>query len=46
MNERIRLYFGEDFGLDIRSEPDEGTEILIRLPAVSFEELMERDKRA
>ncbi len=46
VNERIRLYFGEDFGLDIRSEPDEGTEILIRLPAVSFEELMERDKRA
>lgn len=46
VNERIRLYFGEDFGLDIRSEPDEGTEILIRFPAVSFEELMERDKRA
>ena len=46
VNERMRLYFGEDFGLDIRSEPDEGTEILIRLPAVSFEELMERDKRA
>ncbi len=45
VNERIRLYFGENYGLDIFSEPDEGTTIQIRLPAVSYEELMEREKR-
>ena len=38
VNERIRLYFGEDYGLTIESEPDEGTAILIHLPAVSGEE--------
>ena len=32
VNERIRLYFGEDYGLSIQSEPDEGTTIIIRLP--------------
>ena len=32
VNERIRLYFGEDYGLSIQSEPDEGTVIRIRLP--------------
>lgn len=30
--ERIRLYFGDDYGLSIWSEPDEGTTITIRLP--------------
>lgn len=33
VNERIKLYFGEDYGLSIESEPDEGTVISIRLPA-------------
>lgn len=33
VNERIRLYFGEEYGLSIWSEPDEGTVIKIRLPA-------------
>lgn len=44
VNERIRLYFGEDYGLEIFSEPDEGTTIRIRLPARSCEELTEREK--
>lgn len=39
VNERIRLYFGENYGLNIDSEPDEGTRIYIRLPAVAYEEL-------
>lgn len=43
VNERIRLYFGEGYGLKIISEPDEGTTIIIRLPAVSFQELMENE---
>ena len=33
VNERIRLYFGDDYGLQIWSEPDEGTVISIHLPA-------------
>ncbi|WP_143319329.1 sensor histidine kinase [Clostridium sp. HBUAS56010] len=37
VSERIRLYFGEPYGLTICSEPDEGTEITIRLPAAAYE---------
>ncbi len=43
VNERIRLYFGEGYGLTIISEPDEGTAIKIRLPAVSYKELLEHE---
>ncbi len=39
VNERIRLYFGEDYGLEIDSEPDEGTRIYIHLPVVFYDEL-------
>jgi len=38
VNERIRLYFGEEYGLSIWSEPDEGTVIKIRLPAKAWME--------
>ncbi len=44
VNERIRLYFGEEYGLVIWSEPDEGTKVEICLPAVPFEKLAEEDK--
>lgn len=44
VNERIRLYFGEAYGLQIQSEPDEGTLIEIRLPAVPYQEILEREK--
>lgn len=43
VNERIRLYFGESYGLEIFSEPDEGTVIKIHLPAVSCEELIKKE---
>lgn len=33
VNERIKLYFGEVYGLTIDSEPDEGTTVIIHLPA-------------
>lgn len=36
--ERIRLYFGDDYGLSIWSEPDEGTTIMIRLPVQVYAE--------
>jgi len=38
VNERIKLYFGEGYGLKIDSEPDVGTIITIHLPAKSPEE--------
>lgn len=34
VHRRIRLTFGEPYGLTIRSEPDEGTVVQIRLPAL------------
>ena len=43
VNERIRLYFGEQYGLLIESEPDEGTVIRIHLPAVPYKEIVMRE---
>lgn len=43
VNERIRLYFGADYGLTIQSEPDEGTTISIRLPAQIYAEAEEKE---
>ncbi len=37
--ERIKLYFGDDYGLSIWSEPDEGTTITIRLPVQVYAEI-------
>lgn len=44
VNERIRLYFGEGYGLVILSEPDEGTAIRIHLPAKPYSEAMEKEQ--
>lgn len=44
VNERIHLYFGEEYGLRIESEPDEGTTITIHLPAVSYQEILEQER--
>ena len=41
VNKRIRLYFGEEYGLEIQSEPDEGTEMILRMPAISYEKMEE-----
>nr|WP_314460140.1 sensor histidine kinase [uncultured Clostridium sp.] len=46
VNERIKLYFGESYGLTIDSEPDEGTAITILLPAVPYDSVLEREKRS
>lgn len=43
VNERIRLYFGEEYGLMIQSEPDEGTVITIRLPAIPYTEIERKE---
>ena len=45
VNERIRLYFGEAYGLKIQSEPDEGTDVIIHLPAVPYSEIQEKEGR-
>ena len=37
VNERIRLSFGEEYGMDIMSQPGQGTMVSIRLPYVESE---------
>ena len=44
VNERIKLYFGAEYGLSIESEPDEGTAVKIHLPAVPYEKVLEEKK--
>lgn len=39
VQERIRLYFGAEYGVDISSEPDEGTVVTLRMPAVPYGEM-------
>lgn len=39
VNERIKLYFGEDYGLHFKSEWGRGTEVTILIPAVTQEEI-------
>ena len=36
VHSRIRLMFGEEYGLSIYSEPDEGTKVVIRIPAIPY----------
>jgi two-component system sensor histidine kinase YesM len=36
VHQRIKLYFGEEYGLQIKSELDEGTTIIIHLPKIKF----------
>lgn len=41
VHERIKLYFGERYGLEIYSEPDEGTTIRIHMPCIEFNSIKE-----
>jgi len=34
INNRLRLYYGQEYGLAFRSEPGLGTEVEIRIPVV------------
>lgn len=45
VNERIKLYFGVDYGLSIQSEPDEGTTVTAHLPAVPYEEAAPKEEK-
>lgn len=39
VNQRIKLIYGEEYGVTIRSEPNEGTEVTVRIQAKTIEEL-------
>ena len=44
VNERIKLYFGEIYGLEIFSEPDEGTTIRIRIPKIYYNDYLLKEE--
>ena len=39
VNERVKLFFGSEYGLLIESELDEGTDVTIHMKAVPYEEV-------
>lgn len=41
VNERIKLYFGEEYGVSIESELDVGTNVTLHLPAIPFGDMKE-----
>lgn len=43
VNERVHLYFGESYGVRIQSEPDEGTDAIIHLPAIPYSEILKKE---
>ena len=43
VNERIKLYFGNNYGLEVYSEPDEGTNIRIHMPAIEYDDFKNRE---
>lgn len=38
INNRLQILFGKEYGLFIESEPDEGTKVSIRIPAIPYTE--------
>lgn len=44
VHERIKLYFGDSYGLEIYSEPNEGTTIRIHMPSIDFYSIKEDKK--
>ncbi len=38
VNNRIRIFFGDEYGLKIESEPDEGTTVFVCIPAIPYTE--------
>ena len=43
VNERIKLYFGTGYGLEVLSEPDEGTTVTAHLPAIPYQEVKKEE---
>jgi len=44
VNSRIQLRYGEDYGLKIESQPDEGTKVTIHLPAILYSDMRGEQK--
>jgi two-component system sensor histidine kinase YesM len=44
VHERIQLYYGKEYGLEIFSEPDEGTTIRIHMPCVDYYEIKKKEE--
>lgn len=44
VNERIKIYFGNQYGIEIISEPDEGTNVRIHLPKVLYDSIKEEER--
>lgn len=44
VHSRIRLRYGENYGLEIESEPDEGTMVRIHLPAIPYDETVKKER--
>lgn len=44
IDERIKLSFGEEYGLRIESRPGDGTKIIVRLPVISKKTVAERER--
>ncbi len=42
VHERIQIYFGKEYGVQIFSEPDEGTLIRINMPLLAIEDIREK----
>lgn len=42
---RIRLYYGEEYGLKIESRPGEGTRVVVRIPKRLTGEYLYWDRR-
>jgi len=42
VNDRLKIYFGQDYGLTIKSVLDEGTRVIIRMPKVKEESEYEK----
>ena len=43
VNDRLKIYFGEKYGLTIKSELDAGTDIIARIPKITEEENYEKN---
>lgn len=39
VNDRIKIYFGRKYGIEIKSELDEGTRVIIRMPKLKKEDV-------
>lgn len=38
VDNRIKILFGKEYGLKVESEPDEGTTVSLRIPAIPYTE--------